>query len=213
MSCDNFLEELYPFKSKYVSLNLLQYHYIDEGQGDTLLMLHGNPTWSFYYRNLVKGLKNRYRCVVPDHMGCGFSDKPQEYNYTLEQHINNIEVLVDQLSLEGMTLVMHDWGGAIGMGYAVRHPDRVKRLVLFNTAAFLSREIPWSSNLCRQPLLGAIGVRGFNAFAELAVIRACKRPMSGQARSGYLAPYNSYANRIAIPVSYTHLTLPTNREV
>ena len=192
------LEKLYPFQSRYLFLDSLQYHYLDEGQGDTLLMLHGNPTWSFYYRSLVAGLKDRFRCVVPDHIGCGLSDKPQEYNYTLVQHINNLEKLVDHLDLTNMTLVMHDWGGAIGMGYALAHPDRVKRLVLFNTAAFLSREIPWSINLCRQPFLGLIAVRVFNAFAGLAISRACERQMSEQVKLGYLAPYDSYANRVAI---------------
>ncbi|MEC7640951.1 MAG: alpha/beta fold hydrolase [Nitrospinota bacterium] len=189
---------LYPFPPKSISLNGLRYHYLDEGRGDTLLMLHGNPTWSFFYRNLVSGLKDKYRCVVPDHIGCGLSDKPQKYNYTLGQHIENLEALADHLELTDLTLVMHDWGGAIGMGYALRHPDRVKRLVLFNTAAFLSREIPWSINFCRLPLLGALAIQVFNAFAGLAITRACESQMSQEAKSGYLAPYNSYANRIAI---------------
>ena len=134
------LLDLYPYQSRFLPLDSqspdgnLNYHYLDEGKGETLLMLHGNPTWSFYYRNLVKGLKDKYCCVVPDHIGCGFSDKPQIYNYTLFQHIDNLEYLIDQLQLKDITLVMHDWGGAIGMGYAVRHPQNIKRLVIFNTA-------------------------------------------------------------------------------
>ena len=190
--------ELYPFQSRTLSLNSLRYHYLDEGQGDAVLMLHGNPTWSFYYRNLILGLRDRCRCVAPDHMGCGLSDKPQQYDYTLARHIDNLEALVEHLGLTGLTLAMHDWGGAIGMGYAVRHPERVKRLVLFNTAAFLSRQIPWSINLCRLPLFGPLAVRGLNAFAGLAVSRACRRPMSPQVKAGYLAPYDTYANRVAI---------------
>lgn len=195
---ENF-KDLYPFQSRYLHLDSLRYHYLDEGRGDVLLMLHGNPTWSFYYRHLITGLKGKYRCVVPDHIGCGLSDKPQEYDYTLARHIENLEALVEHLELRDLTLVMHDWGGAIGMGYAVRHPDRVKRLVLFNTAAFLSRQIPLSINLCRLPVIGPIAIRGFNAFARLAVVRACKNRerMTPQVKSGYLAPYNSYANRIA----------------
>lgn len=191
--------ELYPFKSHYLSLNSLKYHYLDEGRGETLLMLHGNPTWSFYYRTLIQGLKDKYRCVVPDHMGCGLSDKPQEYSYTLSQHIDNLEQLVDSLKLEDITLVLHDWGGAIGMGYATRHPEKIKRLVVFNTAAFLSPHIPMSINLCRVPVLGSVAIRCFNAFALGGVARGCQRPgrMTGKVRAGYLAPYNSYANRIA----------------
>lgn len=191
--------DLYPFQSREIRLGSHRYHYLDEGNGETLLMLHGNPTWSFYYRNLVLGLRNRYRCVVPDHIGCGLSDKPQQYNYTLAQHIENLEILCDRLSLKNVTLVMHDWGGAIGLGYGVRHPENVKRLVLFNTAAFLSDRIPLSINICRLPVFGTIAIRGFNAFAGLAIFRACKHRerMTAKVRAGYLAPYDSYANRIA----------------
>jgi pimeloyl-ACP methyl ester carboxylesterase len=192
-------KDLYPFQSNFLELDSLKYHYLDEGEGEPLLMLHGNPTWSFYYRNLVIGLRDRYRCVVPDHMGCGFSDKPQEYNYTLSQHIDNLEKLVDELQLDKITLVIHDWGGAIGMGYAVRHPEKIKRLVLFNTSAFLSDHIPFSIDICRYPVIGPIAIRMFNAFAGAAVYRACKnrKRMTDQVKAGYLAPYDSYENRIA----------------
>ena len=191
-------KDLYPFESRYIELGPHKYHYLDEGRGETLLMLHGNPTWSFYYRNLIQGLKHNYRCVVPDHIGCGLSDKPQEYNYTLAQHIDNLEELCDRLKLDNLTLVMHDWGGAIGMGYAIRLPEKIKRLVVFNTAAFISDRIPFSINLCRLPILGPIAILGFNAFAGLAARWACKKKarMVGQVRKGYLAPYNSPRNRI-----------------
>ncbi|MAR70278.1 MAG: alpha/beta hydrolase [Nitrospina sp.] len=162
-------------------------------------MLHGNPTWSFYYRNLILGLKKSYRCVVPDHMGMGKSDKPQNYPYTLSQHIDNLVALVSELSLKDITLVVHDWGGAIGMGFAVRYPQKVKRLVLFNTAAFLSKKIPIRLRLCRLPGFGALAIRGFNAFALAATNMACKNRerMTNEVRAGYLAPYSNYSNRIA----------------
>ena len=190
---------LYPFTSYFLDLEHHNFHYIDEGQGDPLLMVHGNPTWSFYYRNLVLGLKKTHRCVVPDHMGMGKSDKPQNYTYTLTKHIDNLESLVEKLRLDNITLMLHDWGGAIGMGFAVRHPNKIKRIVLFNTAAFLSDNIPVLLRLCRIPLLGALAIRGFNAFALGAVNMACKNKnrMTDQVRAGYLAPYNNYGNRIA----------------
>jgi cis-3-alkyl-4-acyloxetan-2-one decarboxylase len=193
------VNDLYPFTSHTLELNSCKYHFLDEGQGDPLLMLHGNPTWSFYYRNLILGLKQSYRCVVPDHMGMGRSDKPQHYNYTLSQHIENLEALVDKLELDDITLVVHDWGGAIGMGFAVRHPQKIKRLVLFNTAVFLSEKIPVRLKLCRVPGFGDIAIRGFNAFALAAVDMACKNKerMTDEVRAGYLAPYDSFANRIA----------------
>ena len=190
---------LYPFTSHFLNLDRHNFHYIDEGQGDPLLMVHGNPTWSFYYRNLVLGLKKSYRCVVPDHMGMGKSDKPQNYSYTLSKHIDNLESLVNKLELNNITLMLHDWGGAIGMGFAVRQPQKIKRIVLFNTAAFLSDKIPIRLRLCRIPLFGALAIRGFNAFALAAINMACKNKerMTDQVREAYLAPYNNYANRIA----------------
>ena len=191
--------DLYPFESRFIELGPHRMHYLDEGQGETLLMLHGNPTWSFYYRNLVKGLRSQYRCVVPDHIGCGLSDKPQEYNYTLSQHIDNLAALVDHLNLDHLTLVMHDWGGSIGMGLAVRAPEKIKRLIFFNTAAFIADRIPFSINLCRNPVIGPLAILKFNLFARMATSWACKKTnrMVGKVRKGYLAPYNSPQNRIA----------------
>jgi haloalkane dehalogenase len=203
MTADNKLptdlKKLYPFRSHFLDLQGLKYHYLDEGQGRPVVMLHGNPTWSFYYRNLVLGLRDQYRVVVPDHMGCGLSDKPQHYNYRLAQHIDNLEILLEKLQLKDITLVLHDWGGAIGMGWAVRHPELVKRFVIFNTAAFLMPQIHILLKICRLPLLGALTIRGFNAFAGLATILACKKreKMTPTVKAGYLAPYDNYANRIA----------------
>lgn len=176
-------------------------------------MLHGNPTWSFYYRHLIADLRGRYRVIAPDHIGCGLSDKPQKYDYTLKQHIANIEALIQHLGLKRITLVMHDWGGPVGMGYAVRHPDNVRRFVIFNTVAFWSPHIPLILRLSRMPLFGALAIRGLNLFAVLATIVACRhrQRMTKEVRAGYLFPYNSYANRIAhlrfvqdIPVNAKH---------
>ena len=194
------MTELYPFSSYTLQLEKLRYHYLDEGAGnEPLLMLHGNPSWSFYYRNLILGLKDYYRCVVPDHMGMGKSDKPQNYPYTLSKHIENLEKLVNHLKLDKITLVVHDWGGAIGMGFAVRHPELIKRLVIFNTAAFLSRKIPLSIRLCRLPGFGTVAIRGFNVFAKFATHWACKKQerMTEEVRSGYLEPYDNFSSRVA----------------
>ena len=190
--------DIYPFTSHYFDLNPYKYHYLDEGTGETLLFLHGNPTWSFYYRTLVKEFKSRYRCIAPDHIGCGLSDKPQDYNYTLSTHIENLEKLVDSLNLKNVTLIMHDWGGAIGMGFAVRRPKLVKRLVIFNTAAFLSSHIPLRIELFRKPLIGTIAIRCFNMFAKGVLLFGLKRKerLTEKVRAGYLAPYDTYKNRV-----------------
>ena len=198
---DNFdsFKELYPFTSLYFDLKPYKLHYIDEGEGEVLLFLHGNPTWSFYYRNLIQSFQARYRCIAPDHIGCGFSDKPQDYNYTLRNHIDNLEKLVDFLGLKNITLVVHDWGGAIGMGLAVRRPKLIKRIVLFNTASFLSSEIPLRIRLCRIPFLGAIAIRHLNLFVKGVLCFGLKRKkkLANNVRAGYLAPYDTFTNRIA----------------
>jgi haloalkane dehalogenase len=194
------LGDLYPFSPK--TLKVEGDHtlsYLDEGprDGHTLLMVHGNPTWSFYYRDLVKEFSQTYRCVVPDHIGMGLSDKPQDYAYTLATHIANLQALTDHLDLDDVTLVLHDWGGAIGMGWAMANAASVKRLVILNTAAFRSKRIPFSINICRIPGFGALAVRGMNAFARAAVIRAAHTTLPAKVAHGYTGPYDSWANRIS----------------
>ncbi len=171
--------------------------YLDIGHGPVVVMLHGNPSWSFYYRNLAILLQKNYRVIVPDHLGCGFSDKPQDYPYHLENHIDNVDHLLQHLQIKDMSLVVHDWGGAIGMGYAVRHPQDIKSLVVLNTAAFRSPHIPWRIKICRTPLLGALLIRGLNAFAGAAVYMAVTKKMDADVAQGFVKPYNSWKNRIA----------------
>ncbi len=189
---------LYPFVSKKISIQGHNLAYLDQGQGKVIVMLHGNPTWSFYYRNLVQLLQNNYRVIVPDHMGCGFSDKPQDYPYTLKTHVDNLESLLSELDIKRFSLVVHDWGGAIGMGMAVRNPERLESAVILNTAAFRSSKIPLRISVCRLPVLGALLVRGFNGFAKGALTMAVARKMAPEVARGYLEPYDSWANRIAI---------------
>lgn len=191
--------QLYPFASHYAETSGGRQHYVDEGEGPAVVMIHGNPTWSFYYRDLAKSLRGTNRVIVPDHMGCGLSDKPQDYPYTLRQHIDNLEHLLnDELQVQNFDLVVHDWGGAIGMGYAVRHPDRIRRLVILNTAAFLLDFCPWRIRVCRWPVVGPLAVRGLNGFARAATTMAVRTPLSPEVRAGLLAPYDSWANRVAI---------------
>lgn len=190
----------YPFVSREIRLDGWRYHYVDEGEGEPLLFSHGNPTWSFYWRELIVALRGRYRVIAVDHLGCGQSDKPQKYPYRLAQHIDNLRELVDRLDLQRVTLLGHDWGGAIGLGAAVEEPSRFSRFVMFNTAAFRSRRIPWRIRVCRAPILGALAVRGLNLFSIAALTMATAKPerMTAGARRGLVAPYDSWANRIAV---------------
>ena len=196
--------DLYPFTGKFLELkNGIKMHYLDEGSGKPVVMVHGNPTWSFYYRKLAAALKHGSRVIVPDHVGCGLSDKPgdDKYDYTLKNRADDLETLLESLGVkEKITLVLHDWGGMIGMTYAVRHPERIEKIVLMNTGAFFlpkGKSFPPAMWLARTPL-GALLVRGFNAFAAVSARVCCKRrALSPELRRAYTAPYNSWANRIA----------------
>jgi pimeloyl-ACP methyl ester carboxylesterase len=190
-------KDLYPFQSQYLSLGSLRYHYLDEGSGQPLLFVHGNPTWSFYWRNLILGLRDQHRCIAVDHIGCGLSDKPQDYPYTLAQHVENLVTLVEKLDLKNVTLLAHDWGGAIGLGTVLKLPDRFSRIVLFNTGAFPPPFVPWRIAACRIPLFGTLAIRGFNAFARAALTMAVEKPLAKDVQAGLISPYDSWANRIA----------------
>ena len=196
--------ELYPFEGRFLDRSGLRYHYLDEGQGEPVVMLHGNPSWSIYYRALIEGLRDGYRSIVPDHIGCGLSDKPGDdrYGYRLADRVADLEALIDSTCPVGkLTLIAHDWGGMIGMAYAVRHPERIGRIVLLNTAAFHlpdEMKVPAGIAAVRNTWLGAFAVRGFNAFSRGAARVGCKqRPMSADLKRAYCAPYDSWDNRIA----------------
>ncbi len=191
----------YPFESRFFDVgDGVRMHYLDEGPDtdEAVVMLHGNPTWSFYYRHVVQALRGRMRCVVPDHVGMGLSDKPGDYPYQLARRIGDVQKLVAHLRLKRVHLVVHDWGGAIGMGLATRAADLTGRIVILNTAAFPDARIPRRIAVCRWPILGAALVRGLNGFARPAVRMAVTKPLSTAARAGYLAPYDSWAHRVAV---------------
>jgi pimeloyl-ACP methyl ester carboxylesterase len=182
-------------------------------------MLHGNPTWSFFYRNLAKHFSKTNRVIVPDHMGCGFSSKPQDYEYTLNNHIENLVKLVKDLNLSNITLVVHDWGGAIGMGLATRYPHLIKKMVVMNTAAFRSIEIPWRINILKNEV-GFWFIRKFNGFAGPATLMASKKGLSPLVKKGFVLPYHDFDSRIAtakfvqdIPLNENHPTYQTLKTI
>ncbi len=213
----------YPFTPKSLDLDGLKMSYLDEGpppeaEAESFVMVHGNPTWSYYYRHLVRGLSDRYRCIVPDHIGMGLSDKPDDsrYPYSLERRIADLDRLIEHAGIKGpINLVVHDWGGMIGTSWAVDHPDRIKRMVILNTGAFhlpASKPLPWQLRLCRTPLLGSLLVRGFNGLVRDALTSCVKRKAFKQEVADALSsPYNSWAKRRSIlrfvqdiPLSQSH---------
>lgn len=203
--------ELYPFQGRELLVRdragqkSLRLSYLDEGPEDAplVVMVHGNPTWSFFYRDLVLKLRATHRCVVLDHIGMGLSDKPGDdrYDYTLASRVADLTTLIDHVAPTGpVSLVVHDWGGMIGTAWAVDHAGRVAKMVVMNTAAFplpKSKRFPGPLALTRTPL-GALLVRGGNAFSRTAS-RVCvkKGALPSDVRRAYTAPYRSWADRIA----------------
>jgi pimeloyl-ACP methyl ester carboxylesterase len=196
----------YPFVSQWLGLRRAQgghtwLHFVDEGPKDApaIVFLHGNPTWSWYWRHAILALRDRYRCIAIDHLGMGLSDRPQREDYRLAGHIDRVEALRDALGIQQWALVGHDWGGCIAAGVATRAPERATAMVWMNTAAFRSDFIPASIGVCRIPGFGALAVRGLNAFAGVASLRAAKKleRLRGLVRQGYLAPYGNWHDRIA----------------
>jgi cis-3-alkyl-4-acyloxetan-2-one decarboxylase len=195
---------LYPFTSRFIERNGLRYHYLDEGSGEPVLLVHGNPTWSFYFRALIKALSVRYRVIAPDHIGCGLSDKPglDRYDYRLKSRSDDLADLITRLELKDkLTLVLHDWGGAIGLAAALRRPEQIGRLIIFNTAAFLpprGKKLPWRLRVIRNIRgIAQPAVQGANLFVRAALRMAPRRRLARAVRAGLAAPYNCWPNRIA----------------
>ena len=196
----------YPFQPQRFEVRPgIAMSYLDQGpkDGEVVVMLHGNPSWSYYWRKLVLGLRDRYRCIVPDHVGMGLSDKPRDerYAYTLQSRIDDVERLLQYLRIDGpITLAVHDWGGGIGFGWGLKHSDQIKRLVITNTGAFplpAAKPLPKRLRLGHDSAIGTGLIRGFNAFAGSAARVGVVTPMPRAVRRAYLAPYDSWANRIA----------------
>ncbi len=203
-------------------------HYVAEGnpENPAIVMVHGNPSWSFYYRHLISAFKDRYYCVAPDHIGMGLSDKPSDaaYSYRLEQRIDDLEALIESLPItQPLTLIVHDWGGMIGSGFATRHPERIKNMVICNTAAFglpSDTSFPWQLTASRTPF-GSLAIRGWNAFCTYA-IKHCvtKKPLEKDVAAALLAPYDNWDNRLAvlrfvqdIPLNERHPSWPAMKKV
>lgn len=195
---------LYPFTPRRLDLGDTWMSYVDEGSGPTVVMLHGNPSWSFYYRRLAADLRRDHRVVVPDHVGMGLSDKPSpaDYPHTLPRRVADFTALMEAVAPDGpVTLVVHDWGGLIGLAWAVEHPEQVARLVVLNTAAFPlppGRGLPALIRLARLPLVSEPLIRGANAFAVGTALLGTRRPLRGAVRRGYLAPYRDWRSRAAV---------------
>ena len=191
-------KDIYPFKSNYLNIDDYNMHYVDEGDGPVLILVHGNPTWSFHFRELIKSLRSSYRVIALDHIGCGLSDKPQDYAYTLQRRIDDLTKLIKFLDIEKYSLLVHDWGGAIGFGHAVEHNENIEKIIILNTAAFRSTSIPWTINLCKNKLFGPFIVKYFNAFCYPATFMTTVKKLPKNVKKAYLMPYSNPKNRVAV---------------
>ena len=214
----------FPYPAKFHRVDGGEMAYVDvgpaaAGSGQTILCVHGNPTWSYYYRRVIERYSPSHRVVAVDHLGCGRSDRPSRrgFGYAMADHVGNLVSLIESLDLHNITLVAHDWGGAIGTAAAIATIDRIDRIMLLNTAAFPPPYIPRRIAVCRWPVVGPIAVRGFNAFARAAVPMAMNRgKLSADDAAALLAPYDGWQNRIAIdsfvrdiPMHRSHRTYAT----
>ena len=216
---------LYPYESRSATIGGFQYSYVDEGprnddgrERPTIICSHGNPTWSFFFRSVVDAFSDRYRVIAVDHIGCGFSEKPsaKAYPYTTARRADDLLELIRLLELKNCVLVAHDWGGAIGMRAATLAPELFSKIILMNTAAYLSDRVPQRIRTFHIPVLNKILAQGFNLFSRAALHMATAKKLSKEVKEGLIAPYDSWSRRVAtlefvkdIPISPRHRSYQT----
>lgn len=215
-----FIRGEYPFTSKFTTIGVQQFHFIDEGRGEILLFIHGNPTWSFLFRRLITALHLDYRCIAPDHIGFGLSAKPQKYDYSLESHIDNLEAFILKYDLNKITLIAHGYGSAIAMGCAIRQPKRFSRFIMMNAFSRSSPKLTPLYRLMRTPFLGKFIVCEYNLLVKLMLAYGTVTPLTHIAHHGFSFPYNSFENRIGpyrlledIPISQDQYSFETFLQV
>jgi haloalkane dehalogenase len=194
--------ELFPVEHRFVELGGARIHYVDEGAGEPLLLLHGNPTWSFLYRKIIVGLRDEFRCIAPDYPGYGMSDAPPGYRFTPAEHSAMVERLVDELGLTGLTLMVQDWGGPVGLGLACRRPELVARLIIGNTFAWPNRELrvrAFSAVLGGPP--GRALTRWFNLAPRVFFARGFAQPVPAEVMRMYLAPWRDRERRLPAAIA------------
>jgi haloalkane dehalogenase len=196
-------QDLYPFQSHFLERGGLRYHFVDQGAGDPVVMVHGNPTWSFLFRRVIAALASDFRCIAPDHIGCGLSDKPDasRYDFLLKSRVADFSALMEHLALDRVTLMIHDWGGMIAMAWAVAHPQRVARMIVTNTAGFFppgKKKIPLRLWMVRNlDALARPAVLYGNLFARAAIHMAAHKRLAAAVKKGLTAPYNCPVSRLA----------------
>ncbi|MDC0358346.1 fatty acid CoA ligase family protein [Oligoflexia bacterium] len=198
MTSETYAHKLIPYPSHFATVSGFKMHYLDEGAGSVVLLLHGNPTWCFYYRNLIAKLKTHFRVIVPDYLGCGLSDHPPHVHFRSTDRIEHLQEFLDQLKLKQFSLVMHDWGGPIGTGLAVRDVDKIEKLVYLNTTLTETEALPGIIKMAAAPVIGKLLTKYSKRFLKITTkLGVCKK-LSKEVCKGYYFPYRTAARRTAI---------------
>ncbi|NTU92648.1 MAG: alpha/beta fold hydrolase [Chlorobiaceae bacterium] len=189
----------YPFESRFFSTPAGNMHFLDEGSGDPVVFIHGNPVWSFVFRNVIASLRNDFRCIAPDHIGFGLSEKPQWWSYLPEDHAGNLELLLESLDLKRITLVVNDWGGPIGLSYALRHPEKIANLVISNTWLW-SVETDWYYQAFSGFMGGPVGrwltgEFGFFVKTFMPLVFGNKSKLTQELHAQYIHPFDNREGR------------------
>jgi pimeloyl-ACP methyl ester carboxylesterase len=190
--------EEYPFESKYMEIGNHKLHYIDEGNGEVLLFVHGTPSWSFDFRNVIKILKKKFRCIAFDHFGFGLSDKPIDYDYRTRNHANTLATLTEHLQLQNFSLVLHDFGGPIGFSYAIQHPDKIRSLIVLNSWMWSHESEPEFNKLKRilkNPLLPFLYLRLNFSARYLMPASFGDKKLTSQIRDHFTKPFSTKKGR------------------
>jgi haloalkane dehalogenase len=189
----------YPFENKYLNIQGVDLHYIDEGKGDVLLFVHGTPSWSFDYRKMIKPLSKNYRCVALDHIGFGLSDKPKNYNYSPQHHSQNLKILIEHLALKNITFIVHDFGGVIGFDYALKNAENIKKIVVLNSWLWDSSNDKAYQKLrpiLKSPLLPFLYLYlNFSPKFLIPQSFANKKRLSPKIHQQYILPFSSKNER------------------
>ena len=192
------VRKLLPYRSNVAIVDGLRMHYIDEGEGPVVFLLHGNPTWCFYYRSLIEVLRKKFRVIAPDFLGCGLSDHPTDRHFRAVDRIDHLEELIDKLGIESFSLVMHDWGGAIGTGLATRRVKSIERIVYLNTTLTETESLPGIIKRAAAPFIGKFLTKKTMRFLKLTTSLGVSKKLSKDIRNSYNFPYKTSARRTAI---------------
>lgn len=196
---------IYPFTSHYFEVNNQQLHFIDEGEGETILFVHGTPSWSFDFRHVIKALRSNYRCVAIDHIGFGLSDKPRAYDYSTTNHASTLEKFIVNRGLKNITLVAHDFGGPIALSVAIKNPSLFKRLIILNSWLWSSESEPEFikfKRILKSPLLPIL-YRYFNFSPAYLLPKSFgEKKIDKRVLQNYTRPFSTHQERFG-PLAFS----------